>query len=293
MPTLRERLHQAAATLEAAGVAGPLREAEALLARRLGRDRAWLYAHPEAELTDAEAAGWEAWVRRRAAGEPPQYIAGAAEFYGREFRVTPAVLIPRPETELLVAAVLERVAAEAAARIVDVGTGSGCIAITLALERPRARVSGVDRSAAALAVARENAERLGARVGFAEGDWLEAAAGPFDVIASNPPYVSDAELPALARAVREHEPHAALRAGPHGDEVYRRLIPQAAARLRPGGWLALELGYQSAEQVRPLLAAPEWDEVEFRRDAQGWERVATARRIFPEGIAPPGSCAAP
>ncbi len=279
MPTLREQLHRAAGALEAAGVEGPRREAEALLARLLGRDRAWLYAHPEDELTAGDAARWREWIARRAAGEPPQYIAGAAEFCGREFRVTPAVLIPRPETELLVGAVLERVAAEDAARIVDVGTGSGCIAITLALERPRARVVGVDRSAAALEVARENARRLGARVEFVEGDLLGAVAGRFDVIVSNPPYVADAEFPGLAREVRENEPHAALIAGPRGDEVYQRLIPQAAEKLRPGGWLALELGYQSAKMVRAPLTGGDWRDLEIRRDAQGWDRVALARRV--------------
>jgi release factor glutamine methyltransferase len=283
MPTLREHLHQAAAALEAAGVAGARREAEALLARLLGRERAWLYAHPEDGLTAEDAARWREWIARRAAGEPPQYIAGTAEFCGRAFAVTPAVLIPRPETELLVEAVLEREPAADAARIVDVGTGSGCIAITLALARPRARLIGVDRSAAALAVARENAERLGARVEWVESDLLAAVAGPFDVIVSNPPYVAEGELAGLAREVREHEPRAALIAGPRGDEVYRRLIPQAAERLRAGGWLALELGYQPAASVRALLAGGDWHEVEVRRDAQGWERVGLARRAARKG----------
>jgi release factor glutamine methyltransferase len=283
MPTLRERLHQAAAALEATGVEGARREAEALLERLLRRDRAWLYAHPEDELTAGDDARWRSWIARRAAGEPAQYIAGVAEFWGRAFAVSPAVLIPRPETELLVAAVLERIAAQDAARIVDVGTGSGCIAVTLALERPRAWVAGVDRSAAALEVARGNARRLGAGVEFVEGDLLEGLDGPFDVIVSNPPYVSDGELPGLAREVREHEPRAALVAGPRGDEIYRRLIPQALEKLRPGGWLALELGYQSAAMVRAPLAGGGWSDVEIRRDAQAWERVALARRAARKG----------
>ncbi|HUX68412.1 MAG TPA: peptide chain release factor N(5)-glutamine methyltransferase [Terriglobales bacterium] len=278
MPTLRQLLVQAAAALERAGVAEPRLTAAVLLAHRLGRDRAYLYAHSEAELPAEEQAAWERLIARRAAGAPLQYLTGEQEFYGRRFQVSPAVLIPRPETELVVEAALERLPPDAPARIVDVGTGSGCIAVTLALERPQAEVVATDRSSAALAVARANAAALGARVAFVETDLLAGLAGPFDLIVSNPPYVAEAELATLQPEVREHEPRAALVAGPLGTEIYARLIPQAQAALRPGGWLVLELGYESAAAVRELLGAG-WGEVETRRDLQGWERVLVAQVI--------------
>jgi len=277
MPTLRQLLVQAAATLERAGVAEPRLTAAVLLAHRLGRDRAYLYAHSEAELPADEQAQWEQLIARRAAGAPLQYLTGQQEFYGRRFQVNSAVLIPRPETELVVEAALEHLPPDAAARVLDVGTGSGCIAVTLALERPQAEVIATDLSAAALAVARENAHALGAKVALEETDLLAGLVGPFDLIVANPPYVAEAELATLQPEVREHEPRAALVAGPLGTEIYARLIPQAQAALRPGGWLVLELGYGSAAAVRALLGAG-WEAVETRRDLQGWERAALARK---------------
>lgn len=278
MATLRQLLAEAASTLEQAGVAAPRLTAEVLLAHSLGRERSYLYAHPEAEPEAAAIERFTAWIARRAAGVPLQYLTGEQEFYGRLFQVTPAVLIPRPETELVVEAALERLPRNAPLRIADVGTGSGCLAITLALERPQAVVTATDTSAAALEIARANATRLGACVDFRACDLLEAVPGPVDLIVSNPPYIAAAEWDSLQREVREHEPRAALIAGEAGTEVYARLIPQAAARLRPGGWLVLELGYESAGAVRALLDDTRWNAIETRRDLQGWERVLLARR---------------
>lgn len=273
--TVRDAVGAAAARL--AGMATARRDAEVLLLRVLGRDRAWLMTHPDTELTAEQLAKFEGWVTRRARQEPVQYIVGEQEFYGLAMRVTPDVLIPRPETEHLVEALLDRVPHDAELRICDVGTGSGAIAVALAHELPRAEVTALDVSAGALAVARENAERHGVagRVRFLESDLLGAVRGErFDAILSNPPYIADSEL--LEAQVREYEPRAALYAGPTGLEVYRRLIPEAQEALPPGGWLMLELGQGQREAVAAWLAG--WDGVEFAADLQGISRVAIARR---------------
>ena len=277
MATLRQLLAEATATLERAGVAAPRLTAEVLLAQSLGQPRAYLYAHPEAEPAPGAHARFQAWIRRRGAGEPLQYLTGEQEFYGRVFQVTPAVLIPRPETELVIEAALERLPRDQPARVADVGTGSGCIAITLALERPQAQLTATDISAEALAVARGNAQRLTAAVHWLECDLLDAVPAPLDLIVSNPPYIAECEWNVLQREVRDHEPRTALIAGPAGTEIYARLLTQAAARLRSGGWLVLELGYDSAAAVRALLSS-DWSAIETRRDLQGWERVLLARR---------------
>ncbi|MGH9467733.1 MAG: peptide chain release factor N(5)-glutamine methyltransferase [Terriglobales bacterium] len=278
MPDLRQLLAEAAEALQQAGVDEPRLTAEVLLAATIGQERSYLYAHPEEELAPAEAARARTAIQARAAGTPLQYLTGVQEFYGRPFTVAPGVLIPRPETELVVAAALEHVAPGEALRLLDVGTGSGCIAVTLARERPQARVVATDVSAAALAIAAANAQFLGARVEFLQTDLTTGLSGPFDVIVSNPPYVAEAEVASLAREVREHEPRLALVAGPSGDEIYARLIPQARARLRAGGWLVLELGYASAAHVRGYVEGGGWTQVETRRDALGWERVLVAQR---------------
>lgn len=278
MANLRELLADGTAELTRSGVAAPRLTAEILLAHALGRERSYLYAHPEETLEPETLPRWRSALSARAAGTPLQYITGEQEFYGRRFAVSPAVLIPRPETEMLVAAALERVPPNTPVRVVDVGTGSGCIAVTLALERPLARVVATDVSAAALNVARENARRLGAHVSFIQTDLLAGAAGPFDLIVSNPPYVAEGELPALQPEVRDHEPRLALVSGPKGNEIYQRLIPQAHAALVPGGWLVLEMGYASAQTVAPLLAASGWTDVATQTDTLGWQRVLTARR---------------
>jgi len=253
------------------------RDAELLLLHVLGRDRAWLLAHSEAELTPEQAQQYESWIARRARHEPVQYIVGEQEFFGLAMRVTPAVLIPRPETEHLVEALLQRVPNDAPLRICDVGTGSGAIAVALAHARPRAQVTALDISTPALDIARQNAEFHGVaeRVRFLESDLLSAVHGErFDAVVSNPPYVAESEV--LETQVRDYEPHAALYAGETGLEVYRRLVPEAHEALVPGGWLLLEIGHGQREALSELLA--EWDGVEFVDDLAGIPRVAIARR---------------
>jgi release factor glutamine methyltransferase len=263
------------------------RDAETLLAHLLGRGRAWLLAHPEAELTAAQAAAFAELTARRAGHEPLQYLTGRQEFFRLPLRVTPETLIPRPETELLVEAVL----AWAAGRpqplhIVDVGTGTGAIALALATHLPEAEITAVEISAAALEVARQNAEDLGLgdRIVFRLGDLLgEAGTGQrFDVVVSNPPYVATTDASTLAAEVREFEPHGALFAGPDGLAVYRRLVPAAHAALVPGGLLALEFGFGQREALRGLLEggeqAPAWRELRFLDDYANIPRVALAVR---------------
>jgi release factor glutamine methyltransferase len=253
------------------------RDAQVLLLRVLERDGAWLLAHPEVKLSEEQAGQYDDWIARRLRNEPVQYILGEQEFYGLMLRVTPDVLIPRPETEHLVEAVLERVPKDAAVRICDVGTGSGAIAVALAHELPRAQVMALDISAAALQVAKENAERHGVagRVRFVESDLLNGVKGEtFDLVVSNPPYVADSEV--LEAQVRLYEPSEALFAGPTGLEVYRKLIPQAREELVCGGWLLMEIGQGQRDAVAGLLA--DWDGVNFVDDLQGIPRVAIAQR---------------
>ena len=271
------------------------RDAETLLIHVVGRDRAWLLAHPEAELPPETMAEFEAFVSRREANEPLQYLTGRQEFFGMELHVTPSVLIPRPETELLVEAVLEWVRAhllaerpdpesDASARIVDVGTGSGAIALALAKMLPGAEIWSVDLSEAALDVATGNAERLGLkdRVRFLRSDLLaatlppQALAGAFDVVISNPPYVPVGDAPTMQPEVRDFEPHLALFAGEDGLEVYRRLIPQAGEALRPGGLLAMEFGFGQKEALASLLSA--WVDVRFLDDYAAIPRIVLANK---------------
>jgi release factor glutamine methyltransferase len=258
------------------------RDAETLLAHLLGQPRAWLLAHPEAALSGEVLAAWPALVARRAGHEPLQYLTGTQEFFGLPLRVTRDTLIPRPETEHLVEAVLGWVAAQPLAsqaplRVLDVGTGSGAIALALARELPDAEVTACEVSAAALGVARENAQRLGLRVRFVESDLLAALAGEpaFDVLAANPPYVATDDAATLPDEVREYEPHGALFAGEDGLAVYRRLIPQARAALRRGGLLAMEIGFGQSQALRELLRG--WSEVRWVEDYAGIPRVVMAQ----------------
>jgi release factor glutamine methyltransferase len=265
----------------------PRRDAEVLLAHVLGCDQAALLTRPERPLSPPEVAQYESFLTRRLASEPMQYITGAQEFFGLLFEMTPDVLIPRPETEHLVEALLERVGREASVRIpkpripnlriLDVGTGSGAIAVALAHALPHSHVTAVDLSPAALEVARRNAERHGVsdRVKFLHSDLLEAIdSADFDAVVSNPPYVADAEV--LERQVSGYEPHSALYAGPTGLEVYERLIPQARKVLKPKGWLLLEVGFGQSPALLRLLSG--WTDVRFVNDLQGIPRVAVARR---------------
>lgn len=253
----------------------PRREARALLAQVLGVSREALLAHPERPVAADECAAFDALAERLRRGEPIAYVLGSQAFYGREFRVSPAVLIPRPDTETLVEAALERLSGLPAPRVLDLGTGSGCIAITLALEHAQARVVAVDRSAAALDVARANAARLGAGVEFLRGEWYAPARGTFDMIVVNPPYVAagDPHLAGLA-----HEPRIALTDEADGLTFLRAVVAGARARLRPRGWLLVEHGFDQGGAVRQQFAHCGFASVETLRDAAGHERVCCGRR---------------
>ncbi len=275
---LKQALDEAIARLTAAEVGSPRMNAEVLLMFTLGCDRAYLYAHPERGLSPDEQARYEAVIAERATHKPSQYITGHQEFWGLDFIVSSAVLIPRPETEHVVETVLEVAKEFLRPRIVDVGTGSGCIAIALGKELPRAEIEGVDISTEAIEIARANAVRLECeRVQFRVNDllagFLDAA---YDFVVSNPPYVGEDEPDKVQRQVREYEPKTAVFAGPKGLDVYRRLIPQAHTVVKPGGWLVVEIGFSIEEQVRTLLAG--WSEVQVTADLQGIPRVIAARK---------------
>ncbi len=264
--------------LEGNHVGSPRMNAEVLLMFVFGCDRAYLYAHPERELTNAEQQRYDEALEQRARGVPAQYITGHQEFWGLDFVVGPGVLIPRPETEHLVETVLELVKTIERPRMVDVGTGSGCVALALACELPHADIHATENSPEALEFARANAARLALanRVRFHPADLLEGVAGLFDVVASNPPYVGDSEFDKVQLEVRKFEPRSAVFAGPEGLDTIRRLIPQARAVLQPGGWLAIEIGYSMEDAVRELLHG--WAELRVLPDLQGIPRVIAARK---------------
>ncbi len=245
----------------------------------LGCDRAHLYAHPERELTSLELDRFNDALSRRLKGYPTQYITGHQEFWGLDFLVTPAVLIPRPETEHLIEAALSRVRHFAQPRIVDVGTGSGCIAIALTRELTGAEISATDISPAALTLARENAARLNVadRIQFYERDLLTGfSPASFDLVVSNPPYVGESEENEVQLEVRKFEPRSAVFAGLTGTEIIERLIPQARTVLSPGGWLLMEISGSITGAVQALLH--DWDEVSVANDLQGIPRIAAARK---------------
>jgi release factor glutamine methyltransferase len=271
---LRTALKQGQDLLESATVAVPRLTAEVLLAHAIGRDRSWLYAHSDEQLKEVGWIHYGRYLHERMQGKPTQYITGHQEFYGRDFRVTPDVLIPRPETEHVVEIALAR--APNRASILDIGTGSGAIAVTLALET-QACVIATDISPAALQIARENAVRLNAAVHFAACDLATAIASrSLDLVVSNPPYVPESDSSTIQREVRDHEPAVALYGGADGDAIYRRLIPEAARILRSGGWLVMELGYKSSETVRRMFDE-QWTGVELIPDLAGWPRVIAAK----------------
>jgi release factor glutamine methyltransferase len=299
---VRAALKEGMARLRAAHVPSHTLAAEILLMHALGRDRTWLYTHPEF-LLDAPVTGkYLALITRRAAGEPTQYLTGKQEFWGLEFEVTPAVLIPRPETEHVMEVALARLGPRGfkihldsglpreKLRVADVGTGSGCLAVALAYELPHAEIVATDLSAAALEVARHNAARhaVGDRIHLLQTNLLDGLkdetasggekSGDFDLIVSNPPYVARQESGQLQCEVRDHEPHVALFGGPTGVELYARLIEEAGNLLRTGGILVLELG--SAEHVRATLAEQKrWTNVTFTNDLAGIPRVVAADRV--------------
>lgn len=270
--TVRQALAQA-------GLA-PL-DAQVLLAHVLGVGRAWLAAHATDRIAPRDVETFFALARRRRDGEPVAYLTGTREFFGLPLTVDPSVLIPRPETETLVEAALHLLDAGRPRRVLDLGTGSGAIALAIAHERPRADVLGVDRSAAALAVAARNAGRLKlANVRWLQSDWYEHVdelAGAFDVIASNPPYVADGD-PHLAEGDVRFEPHGALRAGPDGLSPLRVVVAGAPARLAAGGALVVEHGFDQAEAVRALVHAAGLENPRSLRDLAGIPRVCVARK---------------
>jgi release factor glutamine methyltransferase len=288
--TVAELLAEAAQELRTAQVSAPEWDAERLVRHVLAWDRATLVARGDTRLAPEDEERVRHLVAERARRRPLQHLLGSQAFWKHEFQVSPDVLVPRLETELLVETALELVHGRERPLIVDVGTGSGCIALSLAFEREDARVHAIDVSGSALRVARENARRLRLedRVGFHHGDLLapvEALAGEIDLVVSNPPYVDPEERDALAPEVRDHEPHVAL--FPPGDalSVYRRLAPAAAAALRPGGALALEVSPFGAEAVAGLLASSGFGHPVVRCDLAGLARVVHARRHL--GAGPP------
>ncbi len=266
-------------------VPSPRLNAELLVLFVLGRERAYLYAHPERELSSEEQSRYDEVIRERARGCPTQYITGHQEFWGLDLLVSPAVLIPRPETEHVVETVLELLKLYEAEppgklRLIDVGTGSGCIALALASELPKAEVHACDISEEALEMARINAARLGLdrRVRFRKSDLLAAySRDTFDFVVANPPYVGDSEADKVQKQVREFEPKVAVFSGEEGMDIYRRLIPQATDALKPGGWFVAEIGFSAEEKVRGLLAG--WQDVQVTQDLQGIPRVIAARKL--------------
>ena len=275
--TLQTALAQGTALLDDSGIPAARLTAEVLLGFALQKEREFLYAHSGDELTENGWIHYGRYLHQRLGGMPTQYITGRQEFYGREFRVTPDVLIPRPETEHLVEAALERISP--GDTVLDVGTGSGAVAVTLARERPGGHFLASDISEPALRVAAANAKRYDARVAFVCADLTAPfAAASVDMLVSNPPYVPLAGAEGLQREVRDYEPKVALFGGETGTEIYWRLASDALRVLRPGGWMLVELGYNSEERVRAMLDG-HWTNVQSGPDLAGIPRVLAARKV--------------
>lgn len=282
MPTLEEVLRQAGRVLKESGVDNPALDAAVLLGHVTGHSRAGLYRDWKHILTPEEEARFWSFINRRTTGEPVAYLTGNKDFMGLEFAVDASVLIPRPETELLVEKALTYAGK---GLLVEVGTGCGAIAVSLAVYLPRGLIYATDRSAAALRMARLNACRhgVGERVSFWHGDLLTplvglGLSGRVDLLAANLPYIATAELTSLPREVRLYEPRQALDGGRDGLELYRRLIPAAITLLKPGGRLLLEIGYEQRTAMSELLSPPRW-ETTFERDLAGWDRLVVARLV--------------
>jgi len=279
---LKQALMSAVDRLEASDVGSPRLNAEVLLMFVLNVSRAYLYAHPERELTAEEQSRYDEVLAQRSTGMPSQYITGHQEFWGLDFIVSPGVLIPRPETEHLVETVLELARGIVRPKMVDVGTGSGAIALALAHELKNAEVYAVDVSEEALEIARANAVRLqlDGRVKFVQSDVLSSVTEhDFDFVVSNPPYVGFDEADKVQKSVRDFEPRVAVFAGEHGLDIIGPLIEQAHAALKSGGWLAMEIGYSMRDVVVDLLTPTLWDEVRVVPDLQGIPRVVAARKL--------------
>lgn len=286
MPTIAKAIDQGAARLRLSRIDSERRTAGVLLGHALAVDRTHLLTRSEENVSDLDYETYLRLIERRAAGEPLQYITGHQEFYGLDFIVTPDVLIPRPETEFLVERVIKLVgeSKEEAPLVIDVGTGSGCVAVAVSVRMPQARVIATDVSLAALDVARENAFRNGVRdrIQFIAGDLLTPLAGRelegrIDILASNPPYVNEARPDLIQREVREWEPGEALFGGAHGLELYGRLLADGSKWVRPDGYLVLEIGYDQLDAIRDIIAASEWELVDVTSDLQGIPRTLTLR----------------
>jgi len=281
--SIAEALQDASRILDDAGVPEARREAASLLSFVLRKNRTFLISHAEDPVDDDSLRQLREFVERRASGEPLQYITGVQDFYGREFRVTPDVLIPRPETELLVEAALE-IAKSDEAYICDIGTGSGCIAITFLCEIPGARAVAVDKSPEALEIAKLNATKhsVADRLVFVVSDCFDSLGRgeyQFDLIVSNPPYVSESALAGLQREVRDHEPLLALSPGPDGLSVIRRLLTEAPAYLKPNGHMLMEIGFDQSDAVRSLIDKAVWSLLEIRPDLQCIPRIVLLNRL--------------
>jgi release factor glutamine methyltransferase len=277
--SIEEAIKEGAQRLREGGVAEWRRDAGSLLAHAFGRDRTFIIAHAGDALNEEQFETYQSLIERRAGGEPLQYITGNQQFYKLDFLVTPAVLIPRSETELIVEAALELLGDDRAVRIADIGTGSGCLAISLLHERPRARAVAIDVSPAALRIAQRNAARHGVadRLDLLGSDTLSALDAAhvercFDLIVSNPPYVSEDEMKTLQREVR-HEPRTALAAGTDGLSIIRRLLHEARPFLRSGGHLVFEIGFGQSEAIEQLIDRHVWNLLERREDLQGIPRT--------------------
>lgn len=282
MTDVRTLLQRSTRELTASGSPSPRLDAEVLLMRLLKIDRLELCMRPDKELTGEECTEYFRWIERRGRGEPVAYITGTKEFWSLVFEVDRNVLIPRPETECLIEEVLRSCGREAQQpRIIDIGTGSGAIGVALACELPSARLIATDVSPGALSVARRNAERHGVagQIEFLEGDLFASAAGEFDVIVSNPPYIPEDVYPLLPEGIRAFEPPEALIAGPDGTDFHRRIIAEGAGRLKPGGGMFLEVGEGQRRLVEGLFQETGlYDRIRFRADYAGMDRVASARR---------------
>jgi release factor glutamine methyltransferase len=287
--TVRRVLGWTTQHFEKQGVDAPRLTSELLLAHVLGTSRVRLYTELDRPLERAELAAYRQLIERRIAGEPAAYLTGKREFYGRVFRVDPRVLIPRPETELLVEAVLRALPREAEVRVLDLGTGSGCVAVSLAAERPRAHIIATDLSEEACAVARANADELGvgSRVEVRAGELFAPVAmePTFEVVVSNPPYIPHGEIPTLSREVRR-EPALALDGGEDGLEVLRHIVAGSGRHLVPGGLLALEIGDTQGSQVRSLLEGAGYGSVLIERDLARHDRLAFGTRPRVPAAAP-------
>ncbi len=278
--TVAEGLRDGAKLLQENSIAEPESEAVLLMGHALKRDRAFIYAHPEYRLSAVESILFKAVIRRRSSHEPFQYITGRQEFYGLEFYVTPDVLIPRPETEILVEAAIKQFREQEQFKFLEVGIGSGCISVSILANLPRANALGSDVSYKALVVAGNNAEanRVSDRLELQISNVYESVDDrEFDLIVSNPPYVADPDLPALQREVRDFEPKTALSGGPDGLDIVRRIIAGAPKLLKTNGMLMMEIGWDQSERVSKIFDASSWKSIEMLPDLQGIPRIVVAK----------------